>query len=143
VNARHRLSLICVVAALVVAPSYAAAQSSRVSTLPTSSFSTSALATPAARAATTAELVARINAMSMRPTPSTPPSIVRSDTLWVPDRYVTVPGVTQLVLVPGHWERQLENGRSYAPPLVIATPENGVVVIPAGERPSIDHRVGP
>ena len=107
-------------------------------------FSTSALATPSGRGPTTAELVTRINAMSMRPVPSTPPQpVVRSGMLWVPDRYVAVHGAPQGVLVPGHWERLLSNGQVYVPPLAISHPQGASGMIPAGERPPVDQRIGP
>lgn len=131
-------------ALLLVAPPVSTfAQSSRPSP-GARTFSTSALATPTARAATTAELVGRINAMSTRPVPSTASEpVARPDMLWVPDRYVTAPGATALVLVPGHWERQLASGQVYVPPLAIVSHEGAVSVIPAGERSPIDQRVGP
>ena len=80
-----------------------------------------------------------------RPVPevSPPPRRAGSDTSWVPDRYVPVPGVDGLVLVPGHWERTLSNHEVYAPPLVGRTPDGGAINVPAGVRPPAGERQGP
>jgi hypothetical protein len=53
-----------------------------------------------------------------------------------------MPDGTQ-VLVPGHWERQLPDGRYEVPPLIGTTPEGGPVAIPRAIRPPIDQRQAP
>lgn len=95
-------------------------------------------------APTTASIVERLNAASMRPL-ATPPArdIVRPDLLWVPDRWVAVPGAPGGVLVPGHWEQRLSEREVYVPPLVISSPTGESSMIPAGVRPPADSRVSP
>ena len=80
-----------------------------------------------------------------RPVPevSPPPAPATPDTSWVPDRYVQVPGVDGLVLVPGHRERALSDHEVYTPPLVGRTPDGGVINFPAGVRPPVGERQGP
>ena len=80
-----------------------------------------------------------------RPVPgvSRPPAPATPDTSWVPDRYVQVPGVDGLVLVPGHRERALSDHEVYTPPLVGRTPDGGVINFPAGVRPPVGERQGP
>ena len=132
-------SLVAAVALLLIAGSASAQSPSGADT-----FSRSALATPTGRAVTTAEMVARINAMAMRPIPSTPPQpVVRADTTWVPDRWIPVPGGSQTVFVPGHWERSLANGNVYVAPLATTTPSGDVGLVHAGERLSVDQRSAP
>ena len=80
-----------------------------------------------------------------RPVPevSPPPAPATPDTSWVPDRYVQVPGVDGLVLVPGHRERALSDHEVYTLPLVGRTPDGGVINFPAGVRPPVGERQGP
>ena len=80
-----------------------------------------------------------------RPVPgvSRPPAPATPDTSWVPDRYVQVPGVDGLVLVPGHRERALSDHEVYTPPLVGRTPDGGAINFPAGVRPPVGERQGP
>lgn len=99
---------------------------------------------PTGQGSTTAAITERLNALSARPLPTvstTAPS--RSDMVWVPDRYVPVPGAPERVLVPGHWERQLSDREVYVPPLVIVHPRGGPELIPAGVRQPADSRLGP
>jgi hypothetical protein len=63
--------------------------------------------------------------------------------IWVPDRHVPVPGVSDNVLVPGHWEQRLSDHQVYTPPLIGRTPDGGVVNFPAGPRPPIAERQSP
>jgi hypothetical protein len=96
------------------------------------------------RGPTTAELAARINAMSARPVPSPPPQpVVRPDMVWVGTRYVAMPGAPDGVLVPGHWERQLPNGQLYVPPLAIVDAQGRPGLVNAGERAPLETRIGP
>ncbi|MBI2216182.1 MAG: hypothetical protein HYU51_02695 [Candidatus Rokubacteria bacterium] len=95
-------------------------------------------------ASTTAAVVERLNAASMRPVTVPPAAVVpRPDMLWVPDRHVSVPGAPGGVLVPGHWERRTPEGDVYVPPLVIVHPGGGPELIPGGVRPPVESRTGP
>lgn len=135
------LFLTLTAAVIAIAPGTALAQA----TLSTggSSF-TSRLATPIGRSNVAADAAAGINAMSTRSTPWSPGQrVVRPDMLWVPDRYVPVPGAPEGVLVPGHWERRLSDREVYVPPLVTVHPHGGSGMIPAGIRPPADERHGP
>jgi hypothetical protein len=71
-----------------------------------------------------------------RPVPVAPRSeVVPPDHVWVPDRYVSVPGVPEGLHIPAHWERRLSNGRLYAPPLVGCRPGTSECrTIPAGSH---------
>jgi hypothetical protein len=92
----------------------------------------------------TAALVDRLNAAAMRPLAVPPAAVVpRPDTVWVPDRYVSVPGAPGGVLVPGHWERRTPQGDVYVPPLVIVHPGGESELIPGGVRPPVESRTGP
>ena len=131
-----------IVAAGVLPPSMASAQASAGSY---NSF-TSSLATPTGRTNVTAESVAKINAASTRgvPVPAPPPTMIRHDLTWVPDRYVPIPGAAgSLVLVPGHWERTLSAHEVYVPPLPINQSVAGPQTIPAGVHPPVDQRQTP
>jgi hypothetical protein len=66
---------------------------------------------------TTGRAVDQMNPSSMRGVPPAPPApVARPDAVWVPDRWVAVPGAPQGVFEPGHW--------------VIFTPEGGVSAPP-------------
>lgn len=93
---------------------------------------------------TTSQAVDRMNSMSMRPLPSTPPRpVVREPLVWVPDRVVPMPG-EGVVVVPGHWERPLDSHEVHVPSLTVRNPETGVsTTLPAGVRPPSDERIGP
>jgi hypothetical protein len=48
------------------------------------------------------------------------------------------------VLVPGHYERDVNGQRVEVPPLVTTTPDGrNRVVVPGGERPPVEQRGGP
>ncbi len=81
----------------------------------------------------------------MRPIPSVPPRPVpRPDAVWVPDRYVPMPGSSQGALVPGHWERRISDREFYVPPLVVCDPSTGACQMsPAGVRGPAETRSGP
>jgi hypothetical protein len=86
----------------------------------------------------------RLRNQSTRPVPQvSPPATPRSTMIWVPDRHVPVPGVSDNVLVPGHWEQRLSDHQVYTPPLIGRTPDGGVVNFPAGPRPPIAERQSP
>ena len=90
----------------------------------------------------TARAVEGIKASSGRGTPQVPPRpIVRPDSVWVPDRWVPLPGERRPVHVPGRWERRLSEGELYAPPVTVGRPTDGTArTIPAGVRPPLEER---
>jgi hypothetical protein len=93
---------------------------------------------------TTSRAVDQINGMSSQPVPTTPPrAVIQPDMLWVPDRYVRLPGQPGLALVPGHWEQAIAPHEVYTPPLVITGPGTRVETLPAGVRPPADERLAP
>jgi len=48
------------------------------------------------------------------------------------------------VLVPGHYERDVNGQRVEVPPLVTTTPDGrNPVVVPGGERPPLEQRGAP
>ena len=94
---------------------------------------------------TTSQAVNQMNATSMRGVPSVASRpVVRDSMIWVPDRAVRLPG-EGTVMVPGHWERRLPDGREvYVPPLTVRNPETGATTaLPAATRPPVDERTGP
>ena len=63
---------------------------------------------------------------------------------WVSPRRVYSPELGRDVLVPGHYERDVNGQRVERPPLVITTPEGGSpTILPGGERPPVEQRGGP
>src|SRR5690242_18086459 len=66
---------------------------------------------------TTGRAVDQINSSSMRGVP-TPPvrEAPRPDSVWVPDRWLSVPGAPQSVFEPGHWVIYTPEGGRIAPP---------------------------
>ena len=79
-----------------------------------------------------------------RPVPQVaPPPVPRSTMMWVPDRYLSVPGVSDNVLVPGHWEQRLSDHQVYTPPLVGRTLGGGVLNFPAGTQRPFPERQAP
>jgi hypothetical protein len=93
---------------------------------------------------TTSQAVNQMNATSMRPLPSyAPREVVRERNVWVPARSVPLPG-QGTVSVPGHFERRLDNGDVYVPPLTVRNPATGATTtLPAGTRPPSDDRLSP
>ena len=81
----------------------------------------------------------------MNPVPQAPPTAVwRPTGVWVPDRYVSDPVDGRAVLVPGHWERVLPGGETYAPALTTCGEATGAcAVVTAGVRPHPDTRRTP
>lgn len=61
---------------------------------------------------------------------------------YVPPGRVFSPALGRDVLVPGHYERDVNGQRVEVPPLVVTTPDGRSVVVPGGERP-IDQRGAP
>ncbi len=78
-----------------------------------------------------------------RPLAVPPPSTPSAPSTWVPDRYVTVPGVQNPVHVPGHYEQSISPTEAYTPPLIGTSPDGTQVVFPAGVRPRVDERQAP
>lgn len=75
---------------------------------------------------TTGRAVDQINGMSSRPLPSVAPSPVAPPrSVWVPDRYVRLPGEPNPVLVPGHWAHRLPDGNFSVPPVTVERPSDG------------------
>jgi hypothetical protein len=93
---------------------------------------------------TTSQAVNQINSAVTRPmTSPTPRSVVGEPAQWVPDRVVSVPGAG-VVVVPGHWERQLEPHKVFVPSLTVRNPQTGVLsTFPAGTYPPVDERAAP
>lgn len=94
---------------------------------------------------TTSQAVNQMNAASMRGTPSVASRpVVRDSMIWVPARLVPLPG-QGTVMVPGHWERRLDDGRQvHVPSLPVRDLATGATTtLPAGVRPPVDERVGP
>ncbi|HEV8617672.1 MAG TPA: hypothetical protein VGU22_19435 [Methylomirabilota bacterium] len=90
---------------------------------------------------TTSRAVDQINGMSTQPLPTTPPrAVMRPDMIWVPDRYLRVPGEAGMARVPGHWEQVLSPHEVYVPPLVVDGPGHRSQTVPAGVRPPTDER---
>jgi hypothetical protein len=89
--------------------------------------------------------VDQINAASTAPVPTVAPRPVGPpDRVWVPDRYVPVPGGGSVALVPGHWERRLSDREFSVPPLSTLDPADGRVrTYPGGVRPPAAERAGP
>ena len=87
----------------------------------------------------------RLNQSTTRPVPQTPaPHVAPPNSIWVPDRFVQVPGVDGQVLVPGHWERRLSEHEVYTPPLTGRTPQGDTTIqFPAGSRPPVNERQYP
>lgn len=92
--------------------------------------------TPSSRA------IDQIQRSVTRPMPSLPPAAApRSDSIWVPDRYVAGPAGP--VHVPGHWEQRIAPNEVRVPPLVVCTPGGECTLVPAGVRPPIEQRQSP
>ncbi len=94
---------------------------------------------------TTSQAVNQMNATSMRgvpPVASRP--VVRDSMTWVPDRTVRLPG-EGTVVVPGHWERRLPEGREvYVPPLTMRNPKTGATTtLPAAVHRPVEERIEP
>ena len=94
---------------------------------------------------TTSQAVNQMNATSMRGVPSVASRpVVRDSMTWVPDRTVRLPG-EGTVVVPGHWERRLPEGREvYVPPLTVRNPETGATTtLPAAVHRPVEERLAP
>ena len=95
-------------------------------------------------APTTGALVERLNAASTAPMRVAPQPMIRSDMIWVPDRYVPTAGQSTPGLVPGHWERQVSDREVYVPPLSVVDPTGATRHLAPGRTAlPADSRVGP
>jgi hypothetical protein len=68
---------------------------------------------------TTQQAVDQMNASSMRGVPTPPPAArpaPRPDSVWVPDRWLSVPGAPASVFEQGHWAIYTPEGGRIAPP---------------------------
>jgi hypothetical protein len=129
---RHRfLVLVHGVLALLVAGVVAASTADAQATLPGST-------SPSGKA------LDRLRQDVTRPGPSVPPPRTPgSDMIWVPDRYVPVPGVRGDVFVPGHWERRISEHEVHVPPLTGRTQDGGAIQWPAGPQRPPHERQSP
>jgi hypothetical protein len=74
----------------------------------------------------------------------TPSAPARPGERWVPPARVYSPAQRREVLVPGHYERDVNGRRVEVPPLVTTTPDGrNPVVVPGGERAPVEQRGGP
>lgn len=75
---------------------------------------------------------------------STLPAPGRPAERYVPPRRVYSPAQGRDVLVPGHYERDVNGQRVEVPPLVTTTPDGrNPVVVPGGERAPLEQRGAP
>lgn len=95
--------------------------------------------TPGSRAIEQAERSATRSLPPLPPAPSP-----RPDMVWVPDRWVALPGRAPSVHVPGHWERRISEQEFHVPALTVCDPGNGAcTTVPAGVRGPADTRREP
>jgi hypothetical protein len=87
---------------------------------------------------TTGRAVDQINGMSSRPLPPVAaPSVAPPRSVWVPDRYVRLPGAAGPVVVPGHWEHRLPSGDVSVPPVMLDRGADGMPqTLPGSTRQS-------
>ena len=72
------------------------------------------------------------------------PAPERPTERYVPPSRVYSPAQGREVLVPGHYERDVNGQRVEVPPLVTTTPDGrNPTVVPGGERPPIEQRPDP
>ena len=85
---------------------------------------------------TTGRAVDQMNSSSMRGVPVPPaPVAPRADMIWVPDRYVAIPGHPDGVHVPGHWVTVTPDGRVIVPPRTGTVSGTGAVETIPRETP--------
>jgi hypothetical protein len=73
----------------------------------------------------------------------TQPAPERPAERYVPPARVYSPAQGREVLVPGHYERDVNGQSVEVPPLVTTTPDGrNPVVVPGGERPALEPRDG-
>jgi hypothetical protein len=85
---------------------------------------------------TTGRAVEQMNRSSTRGVPAPPVSPApRGDMVWVPDRYVPIPGHPSGVHVPGHWVPVTPDGRVIVPPRTGTIPGTGAITTIPRESP--------
>lgn len=114
-----------------------------VATLPASAPAQS-LATPTG-ATRPSQILDRLHHAVTKSLPSLPPApgAAPAASVWVPDRYVTVPGVDGFVHVPAHWEQRTATGEHHVPPLPGTTADGRIVQFPGGTAPAPEQRQSP
>jgi hypothetical protein len=89
------------------------------------------------------DAIDRARGLAIQPFGTLPPPARPAET-YVPPRRVYSPAQGREVLVPGHYERDVNGRRVEVPPLVTTTPDGrNPVVTPGGERPPVERRGGP
>jgi hypothetical protein len=89
------------------------------------------------------DAIDRARALATQPF-SVPPPPARPTERYVPPARVYSPALGREVLVPGHYERDVNGQRVEVPPLVVTTPDGlNAVVVPGGERPPLEQRGAP
>src|SRR5712692_11893446 len=90
-----------------------------------------------------ADAIDRARGLATQPF-STPLAPTLPSERYVPPRRVYSPAQGREVLVPGHYERDVNGQRVEAPPLVTTTPDGrNPSVVPGGERPPVEQRATP
>ena len=85
----------------------------------------------------------RARGLATQPFTTVPPP-ARPAERYVPPRSVYSPTLGREVVVPGHYERDVNGQRVEVPPLVVTTPDGrNAVVVPGGERPPVEQRSAP
>lgn len=87
----------------------------------------------------------QVRAQAVRPVPAPPQrEELGSDWVWVPERFISMPGEPGGVRVPAHWERRISDRQFHVPPLVIFKLTEGTFsAIPAAIKEPPDARQGP
>ena len=90
-----------------------------------------------------ADAIDRARGLATQPF-SVPPAPQRPAERYVPPRRVYSPAQGREVLVPGHYERDVNGQRVETPPLVTTTPDGrNPTIVPGGERPPVEQRALP
>ena len=90
-----------------------------------------------------ADAIDRARGLATQPF-NAPAGPARPSERYVPPRRVYSPEQRREVLVPGHYERDVNGQRVEAPPLVTTTPDGrNPSVVPGGERPPVEQRASP
>jgi hypothetical protein len=89
------------------------------------------------------DAIDRARGLATQPFGTPPPPTLPSER-YVPPRRVYSPAQGRDVLVPGHYERDVNRQRVEVPPLVTTTPDGrNSTVVPGGERPPVEQRAAP
>jgi len=89
------------------------------------------------------DAIDRARGLATQPFGAPSPPAARTER-YVPPRRVYSPAQGRDVLVPGHYERDVNGQRIEVPPLVTTTPDGrNPVVVPGGERAPLEQRGGP